>query len=299
MLASTQPIASAFYVHFGQHGAVTRHAHERGVCRPWIYRQAATLVETIDAAPQRIRRLQQQLEQAQQTIADLRCQPTRAVVLTDDKQAPWAIVGQAEGVSLTTVRSLLSVLIPEREVLSVPTLGRRSQEAGAKSGALLEVLDECTRPQVRQAAGDEIYVPAAVLMVVDQESRCWMSGRRERGSDRRGLGPSVSSTAQPGTADTGWRQGLAERGGDRERPAARAGASVPRGSGRSRARLAWRWRGFAARGKARSASVGRRGRSRETPGRGTPAGAFAGGAEPARAGGVEACAGGLGHLGVP
>jgi hypothetical protein len=177
MVAATQQIASAYQVHFGHYGDVTRHAHERGVCRQWIYRESQQLLEALETAPQHLKNLQQQIEQAQQTIAQLQGQRTRAVVLDDDKQAQFAAVGQAEGVSLTTIRSLLTVLRPDGELLSVPTLGRRTQEAGANCRALLEVLDAWTRPQVRQAAADEIYVSDPVLMVVEQESLCWTTGR--------------------------------------------------------------------------------------------------------------------------
>jgi hypothetical protein len=41
----------------------------------------------------------------------------------------------------------------------------------------LEVFDAHARQQVRDAAADEIYVRAPVLMVVEQESLCWISGR--------------------------------------------------------------------------------------------------------------------------
>jgi hypothetical protein len=51
MVAATQQIASAYQVHFGPYGAVTRQAHERGVCRQWIYREAQQLLETLQAAP--------------------------------------------------------------------------------------------------------------------------------------------------------------------------------------------------------------------------------------------------------
>jgi hypothetical protein len=61
--------------------------------------------------------------------------------------------------------------------LSVATLGRRTHAAGQRAGALLEVLDTHTRPLVRDGAGDEIYVRAPVLMVVEQESLCWVCGR--------------------------------------------------------------------------------------------------------------------------
>src|SRR5712692_8965372 len=60
---------------------------------------------------------------------------------------------------------------------SVATLGRATKAAGAKAGQLLAVLDELAQERLRDAAGDEIYVNDPVLMVVEQESLCWMTGR--------------------------------------------------------------------------------------------------------------------------
>lgn len=57
------------------------------------------------------------------------------------------------------------------QIASVATLGRCTQAAGERSGALLAVLDEFTRARVRQAAADEIYVTDPVLMVVCVGSR--------------------------------------------------------------------------------------------------------------------------------
>ena len=43
MVAPQQRIASAFFVFCGQYGDVSRYAQERGVCRQWVYREAAWL----------------------------------------------------------------------------------------------------------------------------------------------------------------------------------------------------------------------------------------------------------------
>jgi hypothetical protein len=40
----------------------------------------------------------------------------------------------------------------------VATLGRVTLEAGKKAGPLLKVLDEVARPEVTQAAADEIFL---------------------------------------------------------------------------------------------------------------------------------------------
>jgi hypothetical protein len=79
-------------------------------------------------------------------------------------------------VSLADVRALLEVLQGEAAP-SVATLGRWTKEAGAKAAALLPVLDALAHARVRQASADEIYVRAPVLMVVEPESLCWVSGR--------------------------------------------------------------------------------------------------------------------------
>ena len=72
-------------------------------------------------------------------------------------------------------RELLEVLRPG-QALSVATLGRRTQAAAAHAGQLLPVFDVLARERVQEAAADEIYVPAPVLMVVEPESLCWVSG---------------------------------------------------------------------------------------------------------------------------
>jgi hypothetical protein len=101
----------------------------------------------------------------------------QAVVLDADKQAEFATVGQARGVSLPDVHALLATLLPG-QAASVATLGRWTQAAGRKAGALLAVLAPLAQARVRQAVADEIYVPQPVRMLVEPESLCWLSGRR-------------------------------------------------------------------------------------------------------------------------
>ena len=47
MVAPRQQIASAFFVIHGGYGAVSRYAQERGVCRQWVYREAASLTKRL------------------------------------------------------------------------------------------------------------------------------------------------------------------------------------------------------------------------------------------------------------
>jgi hypothetical protein len=174
-IAALQPIASAYFVIFGQYGDVTRHAQARGLSRQAIYHEAHTLQQTARHQLQQIQELQAQLEKAQQTIAAQEQRLALSVVLDEDKQAELASFGQGRGISLPDTRAYIDLLIPGQG-LSVATLGRRAQAAGKQAGALLPVFDEFTRARVRDAAADEIYVKAPVRMVVEQESLCWVSG---------------------------------------------------------------------------------------------------------------------------
>jgi len=172
-----QQIASAYKVFFGHYGDITEYARERGVCRQWLYREADSVCQALDHSPLREenRRLRQQLDEKEEQLQILQDRLAQAVIVDDEKQAEFASVAQAVGVSLPNCRTLLEVLMAEP--LSVATLGRRTQQAGQKAGALLAVLDEWTQERVRQAAADEIYVKDPVLMIVEPESLCWVAGR--------------------------------------------------------------------------------------------------------------------------
>jgi hypothetical protein len=175
MVAPPQQIASAYFVFFGPYGTVTQYAHQRGVCRQWVYREAGRLRDFLAEKRPRIQALEQRVQELEQQNAALAARLAVSVVVDKDTQALFATVGQANGVSLPILWVLLDVLIPGRQ-LSVATLGRRSQAAGKKSGQLLPVLDEWARQRVQDAAADELYVNDPVRMVVEQESLCWISG---------------------------------------------------------------------------------------------------------------------------
>jgi hypothetical protein len=176
MVAPQQRIASAFFVFCGRYGAVSSYAAERGVCRQWVYREAAWVTKALTTQEQELKALRAQLNQLRRSEAELRQRLATAVVIDAAKQAEVACVGQARGVTLRDCQALLEVLIPGK-VRSVASLGRATQAAGEQAGALLAVLDEAARGQVREAAADEIYVKEPVLMVVEPESLCWLSGQ--------------------------------------------------------------------------------------------------------------------------
>ncbi len=174
MVAPEQRIASAYFIFCGNYGDVSRHAAQRGVCRQTVYADAAWVrgrLADYQALRQRVGELEQMLAQCQERLA-------RAVVIDEPMQADFAGFGQAIGVTLRQTRQQLQVLVRSvrSKVLSVADLGRHSRAAGQKAGALLAVLDDVARAQVREAAADEIYVKDPVLMVVEPESLCWLTG---------------------------------------------------------------------------------------------------------------------------
>ena len=109
----------------------------------------AQVVNAVDgtAAQSRIDELERQLTGQQAQIQDLQERLEQAVEITRDKQDEFASVAQAEGVSLNVARRLLQVVGGSVTIRSVPTLGRATEEAGKRAGALLEVLDEMIQTQ--------------------------------------------------------------------------------------------------------------------------------------------------------
>ena len=178
IVPSAPRIASAAAVFCGRYGDVSRYARQRGLCRQAVYREAHWVRDRLDRPPehQQLHDLRRRVRQLEEDNAHLRRQLAQAVVLDRDKQAEFATVGQAVGVSLADLHTLLGVLRPGG-IAGASTLGRYAQAAARRAGPLLAVLDEFTRPRVRQAVADEVYVRAPVLMVVEPDSLCWVTGR--------------------------------------------------------------------------------------------------------------------------
>jgi hypothetical protein len=177
MVAPCRGIGSAFFVCFGKYGDVSRFAQEQGVSRQWVYREARQVADTLggEGSRQEIQRLNGEVASLREQLTQAQARLDQSVLVDAAKQAEFACVGQACGVTLSQGRTLLGTLI--RQPLSVATLGRATHEMGQKAGTLLAVLDEFTRPLVRDAAADEIYVKDPTLMIVEQESLCWVCGR--------------------------------------------------------------------------------------------------------------------------
>ena len=169
MVARRRRIASAFFVGFGRYGDVNRFAKAQGVSRQLVYRDAEQVSTALDGTCTRevIASLNTEIAGLRQKVANLEGRVELAVVVDKEKQAEFASVGQACGVTLLQCRTLLKVLIAHP--LSVPSLGRATLAMGKKAGAILEVMDWFTRPKVLDAAADEIYVKDPALMIVEQE----------------------------------------------------------------------------------------------------------------------------------
>lgn len=182
-------IANAAAVLHGPHGEVTQRAGQLGLSRQALYRDTQAVLHTLDGhdSRQQLQQLREQVAALRQRVAELQERRADAFLLDDDRLAAFASTAQAEGVSLPVCRRLLAVLMhqpvadesaPKRQPPSVAQLGRLTQEAGRRCAALLVVLDEFSRPRVEQAAADEIFFgKQPCLMVVEQHSLCWVSGR--------------------------------------------------------------------------------------------------------------------------
>ena len=172
-------IANTAAVLDGPYGAVTRQASLSGTSRQALYRDAPQVLQAVEGSAT------QQCHDALQCDIDRLCadrdrlqkQLQQAVLLDADHLACFAATAQAEGVSLPVARRLLVPFLQQRTP-SVPQLGRWAQAAAQKTAALLPVLDAVTRPRVEQAAADEIFFGRRpCLMVVEQHSLCWLTGR--------------------------------------------------------------------------------------------------------------------------
>jgi hypothetical protein len=157
-----QRIASAFAVLCGQYGDVTEMANDREQSRQSLYREAHQVADAVDgtAAQARLDELQRQLAEQRAEVQALQERLRHAAEITPEKQDEFASVAQAEGVSLSVARRLLEVVQGSPSTPSVPTLGRTTLQAGQRAGALLLVLDQAARPEVKQAVADEIFLAA-------------------------------------------------------------------------------------------------------------------------------------------
>lgn len=164
----------------GHSGDVTRQAHDRGVARQTRDRETAAVRAAREGASHRAQR--EQLRQQRATAhARVRAWEERlgpAVVLDAAQQAEFARTAQAEGVRRPLARRLWQV-VRGRAAPRGAQLGRWTHTAGRRAGAARAVLDALSRPPARPAAAEEIIVGRRpILLVVEPDSLCWLSGHR-------------------------------------------------------------------------------------------------------------------------
>jgi hypothetical protein len=179
-------IANTAAVLDGPYGAVTRQAQRSGTSRQALYRDAPRVLKAVDGADQRqqLQHLAQDNHRLRAECDRLQQQLQQAVVVDADRLAHFATTAQAEGVSLPVARRLLRPFLSGR-LPSVAKLGRWTQAAAQRAEALLTVLDAAARPRAEQVAADEIFFgQRPCLMVVEQQSLCWLTGQLAK--DRNG-----------------------------------------------------------------------------------------------------------------
>ena len=172
-------IANTAAVLEGPYGTVTRQAALSGTSRQALYRDAPRVLQAVAGADaqRRLDALQDELHRLRAEREDLRRQLQQAVVCDRDRLACFAATAQAEGVSLPVARRLLQPVLG-RPAPSVAQLGRWAHAAAQQAAALLPVLDAVARPRAEQVAADEIFFGRRpCLMVVEQHSLCWLTGR--------------------------------------------------------------------------------------------------------------------------
>lgn len=182
-------IANAAAVLEGPHGQVTQRARRLGLSRQALYRDTQAILHALDGhdSQRQLQQLRDHADALRRRVAELQDLLANAFLLDEDRLAAYASSAQAEGVSLPVCRRLLVVLMgkpvaepaaQKRQPPSVAQLGRLTQETGRRCAALLAVLDDFSRPRIEQAAADEIFFgKKPCLMMVEQHSLCWVSGR--------------------------------------------------------------------------------------------------------------------------
>lgn len=141
----------------GQHGAVTERAEQAGCSRQTVYDHGRQLVERLAQRDQELETLQAAAQRLQAERDALRQQVQQSVRLGPEQLERFAVMGQAMGVSLRQAEELLGALLPAERVPDHATLGRWTEAAGRRAGAVLAVLDPLCAPAVQTLCVDEIF----------------------------------------------------------------------------------------------------------------------------------------------
>lgn len=214
ILPAFRLLSSACSVFFAPHGSVAAQARQQGRPRQTLYREADQALQALDgsATQAHLAALTQQLADSQQRLQHSQERLRQTIEVRRDQQAQFAATAQAIGVSLSQARTLLAVLLGPATP-AVATLGRLAHDAGRQAAAVLEVLDAASRTHARQIAADEIFSGRRpILMMLEQDSLCWLGGRLATHCDGDTWAAAFSTlaAAEQLTADggMGMRRGL-------------------------------------------------------------------------------------------
>lgn len=166
----------------GRWGAITEQAKQAGCSRQAIYQQEARVVQAVEEAhrggPLRAE-LQAENERLREENRQLWAALETAVDFPPPKQKQFAVTASAMGLSLQQTAVLLAILLPRAVCPKRSTLGRWVEQAAAKAGELLQVLDRACQTVVLTLCLDEIFLRRQpVLMGVEAHSMAWVIGQR-------------------------------------------------------------------------------------------------------------------------
>jgi hypothetical protein len=193
MLPVLSWIGNAAAVLLGKHGAVSAQAEHVGCSRQTVYDHAAKVEQAVAEAqlpgPTRADLLDQNrcLRDENQQLTLAQQQTTDTIRLDKSKRLQLAVLFWAMGLSLNQMVEIFGVLLGSTaQVPDRATLGRWVLAAARTAGLVLAVLDEHTRPLVRDLCLDEIFFrQQTVLMAVEPFSMAWLLG--QRAEDRTGV----------------------------------------------------------------------------------------------------------------
>jgi hypothetical protein len=181
-------IGNAAAVLCGRRGAITAQARLAGCSRQAAYDHARRVSQAVTdlhaGGPSRDQLLRDNARLRDEN-RQLWAAFDQAVDFPEAQQRRFAAVAAALGLSLQQTLALLAVVLPAACCPSRATLGRWVQDAAARAGRALGVLDAACRRLVSQVCLDEIFCHRQPLLIgVEPHSLAWLLG--QRGPDRTG-----------------------------------------------------------------------------------------------------------------
>ena len=141
----------------GQHGAVSEQAKAEGCSRQTVYDHADKVEERLAERDREVGEHKAEIIRLKREKDELAQRLLKSTIIDTEKLRRFAIVGQAEGVSLRQLEGLLQALLSEERIPDHSTMGRWTQEAGQQAGKVLAVLDPVCAKPVETLCADEIF----------------------------------------------------------------------------------------------------------------------------------------------